>query len=505
MRFAEFKKYLSEAKGAPGYYVIGDSHAVGIANGAGKPWHNTGVGGHRANSPDIAAMIPKITPGSIVVVAAGANDTASSYKDANKDPKKVIAPNVIASRVASLINKVKGQKPKKIIFLLFPNGKARTDGMAQWYNGDYQEQVRTAIKNAISVDQIIDQSNYQISADNIHLNWNEYVKIGKEIVQQNPLGQLSVTPNAVKSTEVGPQDRNNPMRRYQDGATNNPQSSGNPSAEPAKEGEKFFIDVPTSRRSPAVRDVQQALEKLGYSVGPTGLDGILGKYTIGAVRAFQRDNPPLEVDGDPGTETVGKLNAIIKSNPAKFKGLVRSKPIQVRSMGGGSAEAEVGDLMTDSDADIEAARTSAEKYLGRKMSDNEWTALMKVTAAEESITEAFGWVIGAILNRVKQGSWGDDVVSVVTAGGQFQPVTGLYDKVNKRWLGKGLPALSVPSGTRLRKIITAATEVLPSVPNDIVNFTSNLKSAYGPGTNIGYRDELLKRGGVVKGNSVFAR
>ena len=503
MRFAEFKKYLSEAEGEPGYYVIGDSHAVGIANGAGKPWHNTGVGGRQANSSEITAKIPQITPGSIVVVAAGANDTANSYKSANKDPKKVIAPNVIASRVVNLINSVKNQKPKKIIFLLFPNGKARTDGMAQWYNGDYQEQVRTAIKNAISVDQIIDQNDYQISADNIHLNWNEYVKIGREIVQKNPLGQLSVTPITTKSTEVGPADRNNPMRQRA-GATNNPQSSGNPE-EPAKEGEKFFIDVPTSRRSPAVRDVQQALEKLGYSVGPTGLDGIRGKYTIGAVKAFQRDNPPLEVDGDPGPETVGKLNAIIKSNPEKFKGLVRSKPIQVRSMGGGNAEADVGDLMTDSDADIEKARSTSETYLGRKMSDNEWTALMKVTAAEENNTEALGWVIGAILNRVKQGSWGDDVVSVVTAGGQFQPVTGTYDKVNKRWLGKGLTALALPSGTKLRKIVTAANEVLPSVPNDIVNFTSNIKAAYGPGTNPGYMDTLRSRGGVVKGNSIFAK
>lgn len=499
MRFAEFKKYLSETEGAPGYYVIGDSHAVAV--GGRTPWHQTAVGGRQANSSEIIAKIPQITPGSIVVVAAGANDTANSYKSANKDPKKVVAPNVIASRVVNLINSVKNQKPKKIIFLLFPNGKARTDGMSQWYNGDYQEQVRTAIKNAISVDQIIDQNDYQISADNIHLIMPEYIKIANEIVQQNPLGKLPETPGVIKSTSVGPQDRNNPMRRQQGRAAVNPNASGNP----AEEGQQFFIDVPTSRRSPAVRDVQQALEKLGYSVGPTGLDGIRGKYTIGAVKAFQRDNPPLEQDGDPGPETVGKLNAIIKSNPEKFKGLVRSKPAQVRSIGGGNAEADVGDLMTDTDTDIETARTSSEKYLGRKMSDTEWTALMKVTAAEENNTEALGWVIGAILNRVKQGSWGDDVVSVVTAGGQFQPVTGTYDKVNRRWLGKGLPALAVPSGTKLRKIITAATEVLPSVPNDIINFTSNLKSAYGPGTNPGYRDDLLKRGGVVKGNSIFAR
>lgn len=500
MRFAEFKKYIVEAEGEPGYYVIGDSHAVSIAKGAGKPWHNTGVGGHQANSSDVAAMIPQITPGSIVVVAAGANDTANSYKNAGKDPKKVVAPNVIASRVVTLINKVKAQKPKKIIFLLFPNGKARTDGMAQWYNGDYQEQVRQAIKNAISVDQIIDQNNYQISSDNIHLNWNEYVKIGKEIVQQNPLEAAPAANDNKKASNINPMlVRRHPDMKF---GAQNPQSAGNP----AEEGEKFFIDVPTSRRGTAVRDVQQALEKLGYSVGPTGLDGIRGKYTIGAVRAFQRDNPPLEQDGDPGPETVAKLNSIIKARPEKFKGLVRSKPNQVKSWGGGSAEADVGDLMTDSDADIEAARTSSEKYLGRKLSDNEWTALLKVTAAEETNTEALGWVLAAILNRVKQGSWGDDVISVVTAGGQFEPVTGTYDKMKKVWLGKGLPALPVPTGTRLRKIITAAVEVLPRVPNDIVNFTSNIDAAYSkPGHNIGYKQQLLKRGGVVKGNSIFAR
>ena len=37
MRFYEIKK-LIEAEGQPGYYVIGDSHAEGVAKGAGKPW-----------------------------------------------------------------------------------------------------------------------------------------------------------------------------------------------------------------------------------------------------------------------------------------------------------------------------------------------------------------------------------------------------------------------------------------------------------------------------------
>lgn len=500
MRFSEFKIYLSEAAGSPGYYTVGDSHAKGIADGAGKPWINRAIGGTASTDAKMRANIAAITPGSIVVVAAGANDTANAWRATVESKAKLLDPKVIATNVASLVNMVKATQPKKIVFLLFPNGKGRTKGPAKWYNGDYQEDVRTAIRSAVAGVEIIDQNEFPIAPDQIHSEWSAYGRIGKDIVRQNPLG-AGVTPK--QAGNVNPMlARRHPDMKF---AAQNPQAAGNP-AEPGKAGEKFFIDVPTSRRGTAVRDVQQALERLGYSVGPPGLDGIRGKYTIAAVQAFQKDNPPLEVDGDPGPETVGKLNAIIKAKPDKFKDLVRSKPAQVRSTGGGDAEADVGDLMTDSDADIERARTTAEQYLGRKMSDNEWTALLKVTAAEENNTEALGWVLGAILNRVKQGSWGDSVVSVLTAGGQFQPVTGTYDKINKRWKGAGLPALAVPSGTKLRKIVTAATEVLPSVPRDIINFTSNMDAAYNqPGLNIGYKKELLSRGGVVKGNSVFAK
>jgi len=387
---------------------------------------------------------------------------------------------------------------------LFPNAKGRNKGSAKWYNGDYHSDVRAAILLAVSGVDVIDQNEYPISPDQVHSDWNVYGRIGKEIVQKNPLGKLSGTPttDAVKYINPAVKARHPEMSIK---SKTNANASGNPTDPANKDNGKFYIDVPTSRRGPAVRDVQQALERLGYSVGPTGPDGIRGKFTIRAVKAFQAANPPLEQDGNPGPETVGKLNAIIKANPEKFKDLVRSKSAQVRSGSSGNpAEVDVGDLMTDTDENIEKARATVEDYLGRKISDTEWTALMKVTAAEENHTEAFGWVIAAILNRVKQGSWGDDVVSVVNASGQFQPVTGLYDKVNKRWLGHGLAALAVPQGKKLQKIITAATEVLPKVPTDIVNFTSNLKAAYVPGTNPGYRDELLRRGGVVKGNSVFS-
>jgi peptidoglycan hydrolase-like protein with peptidoglycan-binding domain/lysophospholipase L1-like esterase len=288
MRFYEIKK-LIEAEGQPGYYVIGDSHAAGIAKGAGKPWNNTAVGGHQADSGSVRAKVSQITPGSIVVVAAGANDTANSYKSAGKDPKKVIAPNIIAGRVKSLVDLVKQQKPSKIILLVFPNGTARTDGMAQWYNGDYQEQVRSAIKSAVDVDQIIDQNDYKLSNDNIHLNWGEYVKIGKEIVANNP----------IKGAAAGA-------------------STSNDKAAEAVDGLKSGPPYPPEQYD-AIKKLQKELEAIGYSVGNTGIDGKYGPRTVRAVRAFKTD---YKVDGDGlsiSTEGLKKLSDVATGKEKKVE------------------------------------------------------------------------------------------------------------------------------------------------------------------------------------------
>jgi peptidoglycan hydrolase-like protein with peptidoglycan-binding domain/lysophospholipase L1-like esterase len=288
MRFYEFK--LTEAEGKPGYFVIGDSHAEGVAKGAGKPWVNTGVGGHQADSGSVRAKVAQITPGSIVVVAAGANDTANSFKAANKDPKKVIAPNIIAGRVASLVELVKQQKPSKVILLVFPNGTARTSGMAQWYNGDYQEEVRTAIKNAVNVDQIIDQNDYKLSTDNIHLNFGEYSKIGKEIAATNPLKDSATSEKAAsfdnkKTTDTG-----------------------------LKSGPPY-----PPEQADAVKTLQKGLEALGYSVGSTGIDGKYGPRTVRAVRAFKKD---YKIDGDGisiSPEGIAKLQAVIAGKEPKVE------------------------------------------------------------------------------------------------------------------------------------------------------------------------------------------
>ena len=60
-------------------------------------------------------------------------------------------------------------------------------------------------------------------------------------------------------------------------------------------------------RGDQVKYLQQTLLRVGYSVGPAGVDGIFGRDTEGAVRAFQGDHPPLTVDGIVGPKTWAAL------------------------------------------------------------------------------------------------------------------------------------------------------------------------------------------------------
>jgi hypothetical protein len=106
--------------------------------------------------------------------------------------------------------------------------------------------------------------------------------------------------------------------------------------------------------------------------------------------------------------------------------------------------------------------------------------------------------MAAILNRTNRGTWGSNVVSVVSAPYQFEPVTGASGKEQR------LSSLPIPGGRKLKAILTGATEILPSVPRKIVNFTSNIDAAYKGRSSIRYKDKLLARGGEVVGNTIFA-
>lgn len=65
-----------------------------------------------------------------------------------------------------------------------------------------------------------------------------------------------------------------------------------------------------------VQAIQQALYDLGYTLSVYGADGEFGSKTEEAVKAFQRDNPPLVDDGEVGDETMAALSARFGARPA---------------------------------------------------------------------------------------------------------------------------------------------------------------------------------------------
>lgn len=66
--------------------------------------------------------------------------------------------------------------------------------------------------------------------------------------------------------------------------------------------------------TPQVKKIQTQLQRLGYDVGTTGIDGKFGPRTEKAVRRFQQDNG-LRVDGIVGPETVKALTATKGRSP----------------------------------------------------------------------------------------------------------------------------------------------------------------------------------------------
>ena len=146
------------------------------------------------------------------------------------------------------------------------------------------------------------------------------------------------------------------------------------------------------------------------------------------------------------------------------------------------------------------AKLAAEKYLGRPMTDTEWNELVSATFAEASGNQTErGYVMGVILNRVRSRKWGDSVSSVLRARNQFQAVTG-----TSKDPGPSDGFVSGPGQSSANSIYGAATTILPQVPTNYMYFTAALLSAYGPGTNPGFIQDLLNRGGKRIGDTIFS-
>ena len=356
MRFKEFNIIL-EAAPSGTFYTIGDSHAKAIGDMGVIGANNLAVGGTVSTDAKQLASINRIPAGSTVVISAGHNDAASAARASAEAAKKnpPIAPARIASNVAAMVNAAQ-DRGLNVIYVLFPNGTYDKDSYQKYYKGQYILQVREAIKSMIDVP-IIDLEGSPLP-DGVHAAPGKYKEVATQVKAR--MQQPKATPVSTDPATVAPSNA------VLDATPPQPTKTVN-SAQPStldkikdmvsgmmpaafKNKTTFTVPVPQGRTGAAVRDVQQVLEKLGYSVGPPGLDGIRGPYTTAAVKKFQEDNPPLEVDGDPGPETVAVMNKILKERPKIAAALKSSTTGQVKASTptAGAAEGPLPPLSVDS-------------------------------------------------------------------------------------------------------------------------------------------------------------
>lgn len=151
-------------------------------------------------------------------------------------------------------------------------------------------------------------------------------------------------------------------------------------------------------------------------------------------------------------------------------------------------------------------REMAEKYLGRAMTDQEWDYLLRATNAEAGFKsqEEVTYIMAAILNRARTRFGGAEgsVIKVLEEKNQFQAVTGTKFQPGPT-KGFQLP-VSMMKPSRISQLTTAASSLF-DVPTNLYDFTAARAEAYGPGTNIGYRNRMLEEGGIVIGETVFRK
>jgi predicted chitinase len=275
MRFVEFK----ETETATKIYAIGDSHAVAIS-GSGK-FISLATNGRSAMSGANDDAIEKVSPGSTVVLSAGANDMLSANKSG------------VVGRINALISKLQA-KDVKVFYVLF----AETDNPK--FAKD-RNQLRQMVKASLPAGvEVVDMGKLSVAnGDGIHA----------------PMGWYSSAAGKVKA-----------------GAKPGQAPTPTPDSKVAKRGlfdpPANYIQVPTGpkmgSRGIEVINLQRALMALGYNIGPTKDDGIIGKFTSAAISKFQTDNK-LPATGTATPETVEALNKAVAASP-KATNLEKAKP-----------------------------------------------------------------------------------------------------------------------------------------------------------------------------------
>jgi peptidoglycan hydrolase-like protein with peptidoglycan-binding domain len=211
-----------------------------------------------------------------------------------------------------VVNAVKAQGATNIVFMLFPSGDNKK---TQYYAGDFQGEVRDALKAAVGV-KVIDYDGSALQNDGVHYQFGVYKKAGDEVrkifgpANGITLGPSDATPGAL-TTKDKAQVQDVAMRAFRtDGS--------------------FYVPPLIGNKGPEIADLQKALVALGYQLPKYGVDGIMGKETKTAIQAFQSDKQ-LHTDGIAGKDTLAALNKAITDNPKVASSLRKSTQADVKS------------------------------------------------------------------------------------------------------------------------------------------------------------------------------
>jgi len=242
-------------------YVIGDSHAKAMGG-------TNNLASDGANLDAIAQQASRVPNGATVYMTGGHNDVAAGEN-----------PGGIAGLVKSIITRLES-KGCTVNYILFPEGTDNT-------NQNQMGPTRQAITTAVTVGKDLDGCSMQ--GDGIHCSLGSY----RGIVTGN------APSNAPANTPAGDkQDRDNNMFNMEGGL------EAGPPYPPEQ------VD--------AVKALQTELQRLGYSVGSTGIDGKYGPRTSRAVKAYQSDfgqaSPP-NANFAGGAITADGITALQSASP----------------------------------------------------------------------------------------------------------------------------------------------------------------------------------------------
>lgn len=354
-------------------FVFGDSIAVGIKNAANAD--GSAKGGETAAQvlariEDFISTRGEALVGATVILSSGASN--STFERKNGDKK-----NLDTAPIARQISTLKAAGAKNI--LLVGTGSEASKWMTNRF-GEY----RVNFKDQQVNDKL---SSVASSAGAKFLGpleaFDPSINSAGDGIHMSPAGYKSLYQTAVGLSPATATDA--PAKKPKQGA----QAVNTVATTPGK------LAVPTEKwHGEDTRAIQQALIDLGYEMPKHGADSYFGPETARAVRKFQQDNG-LKVDGDPGPETVAKLNALAgKKTPEAPKAAPGASPTAPAAVAPRKAAPKQGAMVQPMPAKTKGGAHLVDKkevsnYLkSKRMSGNHRIGILANIAGESGFNSA---------------------------------------------------------------------------------------------------------------------